>query len=63
MYAFMHHSVKILIKMDPPEDTVNHDLELLLNTNVASSYSIDLENLNIGQRLDFNATIESLGDF
>ena len=49
--------------MNPPEDDINHDIELVLNTNVAKEYAVDLENLNTGQRIDFNATIESLGDY
>ena len=61
---FAYHSSNILIKMDPPEQegALGADLGLSLSERVLKLHKDDLSSLNRGDRIRFNATIQSMGD-
>ncbi|CAD8062801.1 unnamed protein product [Paramecium sonneborni] len=63
LMKFLHHSVNILVKMDPAESEFHPDLLLTADSEVAFQLSSEIEKLERGSEFSFTAVIKSVGDF
>ncbi|CAK75661.1 unnamed protein product (macronuclear) [Paramecium tetraurelia] len=63
LLKFLHHSVNILVKMDPAESEFHPDLLLTADSEVATELSLEIEKLERGSEFRFAAIIKSIGDF
>ncbi|CAD8056816.1 unnamed protein product [Paramecium primaurelia] len=63
LMKFLHHSVNILVKMDPAESEFHPDLLLTADSEIAAELSSEIEKLERGSEFSFTAIIKSIGDF
>lgn len=61
--AHFHHASSILVKMVPDDKSEDDaSLALTLSEHMTDEYKEDLMQLNVGDHINFNATIVGLGD-
>ncbi|CAK75765.1 unnamed protein product (macronuclear) [Paramecium tetraurelia] len=63
LMKFLHHSVNILVKMDPAESEFHPDLLLTADSEIATELSSEIEKLERGSEFIFTAIIKSIGDY